>query len=127
MTKTPTATAATDLGIDCVFPAGAVCRGMTLDACVPFDRIAVKTRRSDYELVVVDGESGEVLVRGGQYFGDFQRAWLTGSVLGASAIKVRTIVVGCPLEFRVDRTSITTSPVESVSRAEPQEEAATAM
>jgi hypothetical protein len=127
MTKNPSGAGAADIAIECVFPAGAVCRGMSLDACKPFDRIAVKTRRSDYELVVVDGKSGEVLVRGGQYFGDFQRAWLTGSILGASAIKVRTIVEGCPLEFRVDRTSITTSPVESVSRAETEDEGATAM
>ena len=127
MMKHPSSTGATDIAIDCVFPAGAVCRGISLDACAPFDRIAVKTRRSDYELVVVDGKSGEVLVRGGEYFGDFQRAWVTGSILGASAIKVRTIVVGCPLEFRVDRTPITTSPVESVSRGETTDEASAAM
>ena len=127
MTKHSGGTGSTEIALDCVFPAGAVCHGMTLDACAPFDRVAVKTRRNDYELIVVDGKSGEVLVRGGQYFGDFQRAWLTGSILGASAIKVRTIVVGCPLEFRVDRTSITTSPVESVSRAETEDAESTAM
>ena len=127
MTKHSGWTGSTEIVLDCVFPAGAVCQGMTLDAGAPFDRILVKTRRSDYELVVVDGKSGEVLVRGGQYFSDFQRAWLTGSILGASAIKVRTIVVGCPLEFRVDRTSITTSPVESISRVEMEDEEAAAM
>jgi hypothetical protein len=105
-----------DLAFDCVFPVGAVCRGLSLDACAAFDRLLVKTRRSDYELIVVDAASGEVLVRGGRYFAGFRRAWLTGSVLGGSAVKVRTIVIGCPLEFRVDRTRITTSAVESVSR-----------
>src|SRR5438552_2437420 len=105
-----------DIAFDCVFPTGTVCRGILLDTCAPFERISVKTRWSHYELVVVDGKSGEVLVRGGHYFSEFQRVWLTGSILGASAIKVLTIVVGCPLEFRADGTRITTSPVESVSR-----------
>ena len=117
MTKHPEWAGAMTVAFDTVFPAGTVCRGISLDSCAPFDRIAVKTRRNDYELVVVDGKSGEVLVRGGEYFGEFQRAWVTGSVLGASAVKVRTIVVGCRLEFRVERTSITTSPVESVAPA----------
>src|ERR1043166_1890690 len=86
--RAPTDDGLTDITFASVYPAGAVCRGILLDSCAPFDRILVKTRRSDYELIIVDAASGEVLVRGGHYFEGFRRAWLTGSVLGGSAVKV---------------------------------------
>ena len=87
-----------------------------LDSCLPFEHIAVRTRRTDYEVVVLPGSSGEVLVRGGRFFREFQPARLAGSTFGGSAIRMKTIEVGCPLELLVDGTRIVTSPVESVLR-----------
>jgi len=95
-------------------PAGL--HAISLDSCRPFERLAVRTQRSDYELVVLPGESGEVLVRGGRYFEQFRRAWLAGSTFGGSAIRDKAIEVGCRLELHVDRTRIVTSPIEAVSR-----------
>ena len=87
-----------------------------LDSCLPFEHIAVRTRRTGYEVVVLPGNSGEVLVRGGCFFKEFQRARLAGSTFGGSAIRMKTIEVGCSLELHVDGTRIVTSPVESVLR-----------
>ena len=94
----------------------AACLAINLDSCLPFDRIAVRTRRSDYEVVVLPGSSGEVLVRGGRYFTTFQRAALAGSTFGGSAIRLRSIEVGGQLELRVDGQPIVTSTIEAVSR-----------
>ena len=92
------------------------CLAIHLDSCLPFDRIAVRTRRSDYEVVVLPGSAGEVLVRGGRYFTTFQRAALAGSTFGGSAIRLRSIEVGGQLELRVDGQPIVTSTIEAVSR-----------
>ena len=99
-----------------LWPAEPIWDAIHLDSCLPFEHIAVRTRRTDYEVVVLPGSSGEVLVRGGTFFKEFQRARLAGATFGGSAIRVNTIEVGCPLELHVDGTRIVTSPVESVLR-----------
>lgn len=87
-----------------------------LDACAPFERIAVNTRSSSYELVVLSGRDGEVLVRGGRFFPEFRRAILFGSTAGGSALKLRTIEVGLRMELHVDKTAYVTTPVQTLSR-----------
>jgi hypothetical protein len=101
-----------------VWPAEPFYQAIHIDSCQPFEHIAVRTRRTDYEVVVLPGNAGEVLVRGGRFFKEFQRARLAGSTFGGSAIRVRTIEVGCPLELQVDGTRIVTSPIETVSRVQ---------
>ena len=87
-----------------------------LDLCDPFERIAVKTRRSRYEVIVLSGAASEVLVRGGRFFPEFRRATLCGSTAGGSAIRLKSIEEGLCMELRVDGTTITTSPVVELSR-----------
>jgi hypothetical protein len=99
-----------------VVPIDPACHAIHLDSCLPFDRIAVRTHRSDYEVVVLPGSSGKVLVRGGRYFTTFQLAALAGSTFGGSAIRLRSIEVGGQLELRVDGRPIVTSTIEAVSR-----------
>jgi hypothetical protein len=99
-----------------VRPGTSDCDAVSLDFCVPFEHIAVRTRRTDYEVVVLPGSSGDVLVRGGRFFEEFRRARLAGSTFGGSAIRVKTIEVGCTLELQVDGTRIVTSTIEAVSR-----------
>jgi hypothetical protein len=99
-------------------PGASSCHAIHLDSCVPFDRIAVRTRRTDYEVVVLPGSTGDVLVRGGRFFEEFRRARLAGSTFGGTAIRVNTIEVGCALELHVDGTRIVTSPIEAVSRVQ---------
>jgi hypothetical protein len=99
-------------------PAALSCHAIRLDACFPFEHLAVRTRRTDYEVVVLPGSSGDVLVRGGRFFEEFRRVRLAGSTFGGSAIRVKTIQVGCPLELQVDGTRIVTSTIEAVSRVQ---------
>jgi hypothetical protein len=108
-------------------PAHPAWHAIHLDSCVPFERIVVRTRRSDYEVVVLPGNDGEVLVRGGLMFGEFRRATLTGSTFGGSAIRVGMIEVGGQLELRVDGQPIVTSTIQAVSRMKPEPEQVGAM
>ena len=102
------------------WPADPPCHAIHLDSCLPFERIVVRTRMSDYEVVVLNGASGEVLVRGGRYFSEFWLARLAGSTRGGTAIRVRTIEVGCRLELHVDGNTIVTSTIQAVSRAKAE-------
>ena len=99
-----------------VMPTDPARHAIHLDSCLPFDRIAVRTHSSDYEVIVLPGSAGEVLVRGGRYFTTFQRAALSGSTFGGTAIRLRSIEVGGQLELRVGGQPITTSTIEAVSR-----------
>jgi hypothetical protein len=74
---------------------------------------------SNYEVIVLPGRSGNVLVRGGRYFRDFQQAGLAGSTFGGSAIRLRTIEVGGRLELQVNGMPIVTSTIEAVSHTKP--------
>jgi hypothetical protein len=80
-----------------------------------FDRFEVRTQRTVYEMVVLNGSTGEVLVRGGDYFREFKRARVTGSTRGGSAVRLRTIEVGARLELHVDGHRVITSTIQSLS------------
>jgi hypothetical protein len=87
-----------------------------LDSCPESEWITVKTSRSTYDVVVLSGDTGTVMVRGGRLFPEFRRATITGSLLGGIAVKLRTIAVGFNLEFVVDGTSVITSRIRAISR-----------
>jgi hypothetical protein len=89
-----------------------------LRACVPFERIIAKTRGSVYELVVLAGRIGEVLVRGGRFFPEFSGAILRGSTAGGSSLKRRSLGVGLRMEFLVGDRVVVTSPVSELSHGE---------
>jgi hypothetical protein len=87
-----------------------------LDSCSELDWITVKTSRSTYDVVVLSGDTGEVMVRGGKLFPEFRPATITGSLFDGIAVKLRTIAVGLNLEFLVDGTSVITSRIQAISR-----------
>ncbi len=86
-----------------------------LDACSEFEWIVVRTRNSTYELIVLSGDTGEVMVRGGEFFNAFTPATVAGSILGGSAVKRRTICVGYPLELRLHGKPLVTSRVRHLA------------
>ena len=88
-----------------------------LDSCTPFEPIVAKTHGSVYELVVLSGRTGEVMVRGGRFFPEFRPAILIGSTAGGTALKMRSLEVGLRMEFQTDKTFVITSAVEELSRA----------
>ena len=91
-----------------------------LDSCPAFQWIVVRTRQSVYEIFVLSGDAGEVMVRGGRYFPEFRRATIVGSTFGGSAMRVGSICPGCHMELEVDWRSFVTSRIEAVSLGLPQ-------
>jgi hypothetical protein len=75
------------------------------DECLRIDHLrelttlAVQTGQSLYEITILNGSSGEVLVRGGHFFPDRVPAILNGSSFGGTIIKGRSICIGMRLEF----------------------------
>lgn len=90
--------------------------GIQLDCCPAFERIVVRTGRSMYDIIVLSGDTGEVMVRGGRFFPEFRRATIAGSLVGRSAVKLRRICVGFRMELHVNGKTFVTSRIQAVSR-----------
>jgi hypothetical protein len=89
-----------------------------LALCGQFETIVVKTRRSVYEILVLDGRTGDILIRGGSDFPEFCRALFVGSTPDGRALKVNTIDVGLRMEFHLGQGTLITSSVTAVSRTD---------
>ena len=74
----------------------------------------VETENSRYELTILSGRTGDVLVRGGQFFPEETAARLTGSSLGGGLLKLRGIYIGYRMELSAHDQSIITSRVRSI-------------
>jgi hypothetical protein len=79
------------------------------------DRVTVRTQHSVYEIIVSSPSTGEVLVRGGEFFPEFTAARLAGSTLGGSFLKLRSIHAGFRMEFGLGRQFVLTSPVRTIT------------
>ena len=82
------------------------------------ETLTVRTQNSVYEITVLCGRTGEVLVRGGRFFPEFRPAILTGSRSAGNALKLRSLEVGLRMEFQTDKRFVITSAVEELSRAD---------
>ena len=89
--------------------------GIQIDACPALEHIEVRTLNSAYEVIVLEGGAGEVLIRGGRLFPEFRRARLAGATAGG-ALKLLGIYVGLRMELFVEDQPIVTSSVRWVSR-----------
>jgi hypothetical protein len=78
------------------------------------EKLAVRTWNSDYEITIIEGRSGEILLRGGQFFPELTPARLTGATLGGSFCKMRGIYVGFRMEIHANGQRFATTPVESI-------------
>ncbi len=83
--------------------------GVQIDQLEELETLAVRTKNSLYEITVLDGRRGEVLVRGGQFFPERTPVQLAGSTLGGMFLKRHGIYVGMKME-------IVPQPVEMVSK-----------
>lgn len=90
--------------------------GVAIDRLHALDRLTIRTRHSVYEVIVSSPSTGDVLVRGGEFFPEFTAARLAGSTLGGSFLKVRTIHVGFRVEFSLGQNFVLTSPVQGIER-----------
>ena len=91
--------------------------GLHIDQLSALDRLTVLTQHSTYDIVIVSPGTGEVLVRGGEFFPEFTSVRLAGSTLGGSFLKMRSVHLGFRIEFAVGRGVIVTSPVRTISVA----------
>ena len=88
--------------------------GLQIDHREDMETIAVRTVNSLYEITIIEGKSGEVLVRGGQFFPELTPARLTGATLGGSFCKMRGIYVGFRMELQANGQRFVTTPVECI-------------
>ena len=89
--------------------------GCQVDQQQSFQPLTVVTRNHVYEIVVVDGASGRIRVRGGQFFPEWRDAHLAGCSLGGSFLKLRGIYAGFGMEIHVGGDVIVTSPVQRLT------------
>ena len=87
-----------------------------IDSCAPREAIVVRTRSSVYELIVLRGPQGLILVRGGKHFPKFRRALFLGSTADDDSFAPRTIDIGLRMKFVSGDRSFLTSAVESICR-----------
>ena len=88
--------------------------GVQIDNREDMEKLAVRTWNSLYEITIIDGPSGEILLRGGKFFPELTPARLTGATLGGSFCKMRGIYVGFRMELYVNGERFVTTPVESI-------------
>jgi hypothetical protein len=91
--------------------------GIQIESCPALEQIVVRTRNSVYDIVVVSGREGDVMIRGGRLFPEFRCARLVGATAGGHTVKVLGVYVGLSVELFVDRHYVTTSPVLEISRS----------
>ena len=58
--------------------------GVQIEQMDEMEMLLVRTRNSLYEITVMDGWRGEIVVRGGQFFPHATPAWLAGCLLYTS-------------------------------------------
>ena len=96
--------------------------GVQIDRMEDMQRLAVQTANNLYEIVIISGHEGDVLVRGGKFFPELAPANLAGATLGGSFCKMRGIYVGLRMEFMADGKRIITSPVETIAVLSPEDD-----
>ena len=88
--------------------------GVQIDRLEDMQKLQVWTHNSLYEITVIDGRGGEVLLRGGRFFPEMTPAHLSGATLGGSFCRMRGIYCGFRMEFASDGRRIVTSPVQTI-------------
>jgi hypothetical protein len=88
--------------------------GVQVDRMEDMEKLFVQTRNSEYEIIIIDGRSGEILVRGGQFFPELTSARLAGATLGGSFCKMRGIYAGFRMEINANGQRTVTTPVKSI-------------
>jgi hypothetical protein len=89
--------------------------GVQLEDIQDMETLAVRTENSIYEITVICGRTGDVLIRGGRFFPEFTPARLAGSSLGGSFLKLRGIYVGFSLEVHFDKRVVVTSRIRNIA------------
>ena len=87
-----------------------------LEMCSEHEWIVVRTRSSVYDVVVLSGNTAEVMIRGGRFFPEFRRATVAASILGGAGVNLGSICVGMHLLLDDGEKPVITSRIQTVSR-----------
>lgn len=90
--------------------------GVRTDSLEALEALRVETRNSVYELVVLAGGDGRLLVRGGRYFAEWTTVSYLGCSLGGALLMRHAVQPGFRMEFYSGGRRIVTSPVRAVRR-----------
>jgi hypothetical protein len=88
--------------------------GVQIDTLQDLETLLVQTLNSTYEIMGLCPRTGEVLVRGGQFFPEYTPARLAGSSLGGSFLKQHGVYVGFSMELQHEQQTILTTRVRSI-------------
>lgn len=94
--------------------------GIQFDRMAELTTLAVRTVNSLYEITILDGSAGDVLVRGGCYFPERTATKLNGSSFGGSFLRRRWICPGMLLEFVPQPVEIVTRTVYDEITGQPE-------
>jgi hypothetical protein len=89
--------------------------GVQLETIADLQTLTIRTENSTYEINVICGRTGDILVRGGRFFPEFTPARLAGSSLGGSFLKLRGIYIGFSMEIHFEKRLIITSRVRKIA------------
>jgi hypothetical protein len=67
-------------------------------------------------MIVLRGDEGDVLVRGGSHFTEFRRVLFVGSTADGGSLHPRTIDIGLRMQFIRGNRLVTTSAAQSLSQ-----------
>ena len=81
------------------------------------ETLVIKTANSTYEITIICGKDGDILVRGGDFFPQKTQARLAGASFGGSFLKLRGVYLGMNMEILHEGRTIITSPVQSIGLA----------
>ena len=91
--------------------------GVQIDRLEDLETLIVETQNSTYEITIICGRDGDILVRGGQFFPEKTPAHLSGASMGGSFLKFRGIYLGLKMEIYHEGHCIITSPVRRIASA----------
>lgn len=89
--------------------------GIQVDRMEDMKKLEIRTRNSLYQITIIDGRSGEILIRGGRLFLQLTPANLAGATLGGCICKLRGIYGGFLMEFTANGQRTITTPVEWIA------------
>jgi len=87
-----------------------------IGSCAACETIVVKTGSSVYELLVLRGECGEILVRGGTHFATFSPVVFVGSMRNGFPVERHVLSIGLRMKFYFDEQVVITSAVREIFR-----------
>src|SRR5262245_28916838 len=97
--------------------------GIQVNELAQGDVLSIATANSIYQVTVIDPETAQVRVRGGNYFPNDTIAHVSGSS-SDSAVKPYGIYVGYNVEFSVNARRVRTSRVRDIRVVKESERAA---